>query len=199
LGFIAADGYVHNPHHLVEVSLAIKDVIHLAKLREALQATNPIQEYESGGHRHSGGHRYVRLVVRSTHILVALRRWGVVQAKTFTLPWPHSLSGRLLQHFLRGYIDGDGGFHLIRTAYPRPEPRFEVTSNTAFIQECQRYLMAQCDLRQTKLGVRNSQPLISTIQYGGRWQVRRIFEFVYRGASIWMPRKHDLVEPWFSP
>lgn len=194
LGFIAADGYISSENKgspALVVSLAVKDIEHLYRLKKALQSNHPVKEYNYSKVQ------FARIFIRSKQLVSDLAAYGIISNKTFSLPWP-SLSEELLIHFLRGYVDGDGGFYITsRKEYPEKlnytNHAFSVTSNRFFIEACQQFLMQKCGLSLTKLDQRHKGTPIFTLRYSGRQQCIRIGKLLYSGAAIYLPRKHDKV------
>lgn len=190
LGFIAADGCISSPQEgsaSLSLALALKDKEHLQRLQCALESNHPVKEYVYPYRQ------FVKITIRSQQITDDLAYYGIVPAKTFAHSWP-KLSDELLVHFLRGYVDGDGGFH--RTIdNRRPDAwgyTFEITSNKPFLEACQQFLMRKCDLSQTRLDQRHSDTFIFILRYGGRRQVARIGKMLYEHATVYLPRKHDI-------
>jgi hypothetical protein len=58
------------------------------------------------------GHGGTKLSVASPQLTARLAKHGIFPNKTFTLEWPDHLDPELLRHFLRGYFDGDGSWHV---------------------------------------------------------------------------------------
>lgn len=197
LGFIAADGCVHEATKSgaakLSVRLGSKDEDHLYKLRDALESTHRIFEYK----RPSGyGNTSVSILDITSNVLAAaLTKHGVGPRKTFTLQWPQHLLPELMHHYLRGYVDGDGGWCCCRTP-AGPQWTFHVTGNLSFIEDCQTFLMHECELRKTKPQNLRNQPKITQMRYGGNDQVQRIAQFLYGGSSVWLARKFNIVKPF---
>jgi hypothetical protein len=104
LGFVAADGCINKGRALV-LTLASVDRAHLLRFRDALAASHPVRDYLYGGHYPGATLRIV-----SQAMIEDLGRFGVTPRKTHTFRWP-DLPTDLRPHFLRGYVDGDGGFY----------------------------------------------------------------------------------------
>lgn len=205
LGFIAADGYIRkaagNVSPELVVSLATVDRGHLVKLKDALQSSHPIREYDYSAISEKN-RPYASFSVRSRELATGLKRFGIVPAKTFTLRWP-TLPDELLRHYLRGIFDGDGVWH-IKNGYRngrqmnwRKDIAFRLTSNREFLIGCQHYLVRACDLRYTKLSERQDKwkGTVPTLIYSGRNQVSRIYHLMYDDATIYLPRKKQKAEP----
>lgn len=108
LGFVAADGGV--VRNAVRVKLAARDKEHLYRLRAALGATNPVLDTVTTSRGRPFDQSY--LTITSERLTSGLASHGVVPNKSATLAWPEQLSPDLVRQYLRGYVDGDGGFYV---------------------------------------------------------------------------------------
>ena len=187
LGFLAADGY--NSGKALKVAIAEEDAAHLESLKAALGSTHPVRFYPYTTAK--GLQRLAAtLYIGSPELSRALTAHGVTPRKSRTLRWP-SLAPDLMRHFLRGYVDGDGGFHG-RKNVPS-EVTFHVTSNMDFLADARAYLINRCDLGFTVLNPRSAAPGFGQLRYSGRKQVRRIVDLLYTDATVFLPRKHVTV------
>lgn len=184
-GFIAADGCIAGKSRpYLVVSLMERDEAHLERLRAALNAEQPVRT------RMTSTGSVSNFQVSSRSLCQGLATLGIVPRKTFTLPFP-VLSYAVLPHYVRGYVDGDGGFY--RSS--RGDIFFCVTSNIGFLSGLQSYLESRCVLHHAKIRLRHkNSPRIGYLRYSGRNQVRSIFNLLYTDATIWLPRKRDKIE-----
>lgn len=123
LGFLMTDGNVY--HNNVQVTLSVKDVGHLEKLRTFLGSSRAISygkpavsklKAKFGGKTiHSNGSAI--LSVASPRLVKKLAKFGIVPRKTGIEKAPSSLAFNL--SFWRGCLDGDGHLGLYRTKAPR--------------------------------------------------------------------------------
>jgi DNA-binding transcriptional regulator WhiA len=99
LGFLYADGYI-SKYNQIEVSLSLEDIDHLKKLKKFVNTnTNIITD------------KYrCRLLFCSKEMVSDLAILGCVNNKSLILTFPteEQVPQNLLNHFLRGYVDGDG-------------------------------------------------------------------------------------------
>ncbi len=191
LGFLTADGCITGNGNRLQVALQRQDRSHLVRLREALGADNPILDQEYNGHKSS------KFAVSSEQLTQCLEKNGVYPANTYDLFWP-SLPDSLVHHFIRGFIDGDGGFYVSENKYTHSNNYvFAVDSaSVEFLLSLQTCLIEHCDLSKPNLRARNDKPDASRrLIYCGRLQVKRIFNYLYNGATVWLPRKRDKIEP----
>ena len=102
LGFLMADGTISDRAKKgalqLQIHLANKDIEHLKKFHLAIESDNAIH-YEADGS--------IRSSHSSDYLCEALINLGCTSRKTFTLEFP-KLPDELINHFIRGYFDGDG-------------------------------------------------------------------------------------------
>ena len=115
------------------------------------------------------------------------------------MKWPDHLESELLRHFLRGYFDGDGSFKVRRTKTGSVALRWEIIGNEEFCLGAQEYLMKALGVRKTKLARPPNSPDIRRLNYMGRNQVSRICHLMYEGATIWLPRRREVIQPYVRP
>jgi hypothetical protein len=94
----------------------------------------------------------------------------------------------LLHHFIRGYFDGDGCI----TYGGNGQPNVNFTGNNDFLLPLQSILVEKAGVRLTKPSTRRLEsPNIITIMWGGRGNARKLFNYLYKDATIFLNRKHD--------
>jgi len=189
-GFIAADGCILQDRRTLVILLAHKDKKHLAVFRDTISATHPVMDVKS----HSF---YARIRVHNPPLIGGLIKNGLCPNKTHKLRWPIHFQSNMLNHFIRGYVDGDGGFYVTPNKHRKaPNISFNVTSFEGFIESLQNHLMQICNLSKTKFSRRRKGIKSPTLRYCGRLQVKRIFDYLYKDATIWLPRKREKIEPY---
>lgn len=119
LGFLSADGYV-SKYNQVEVSLQLKDIHHLEKLKKFVNTNTPILVDD---------HR-CRLLFCSKEISKDLADLGCVNNKSLILkaPTEEQVPNYLIFHYMRGYVDGDGCL-----CFTEKTQSFSFTGNKDFI------------------------------------------------------------------
>lgn len=194
LGFLAADGYV-SADNAITLSLARKDREHVVAFQQAIGATHPVVDRTCK--TSYGTSMQSKFYMRSPRLARALRRLGFTHNKTTNCPWP-KMPERLRHHFVRGYVDGDGGFYVSRLKHYRDGTprklvhyvfRFSVTSHITFIETLQQWLSRTCNISINKLDYRRPGRPFPSLTYSGRNIVGRIYHCLYANATIWLPRK----------
>lgn len=185
LGFIAADGCITRrgkKGSALTVALAAKDRQHIERLRDALGATNPIEEQPRT--------QSARLSIGGDALPDALARHDILPRKSLTQGWP-TLTGELLRHWLRGYFDGDGSISLCRARGRKPSLQLNVIGAVALIDQWRDHFEPIGGGRGSLVVPRGNRA-VAVAQYGGNRQVRLIHEYLYGDSTIALPRKTTL-------
>ena len=108
LGFLYADGNITynllKTKYSVELCLSEKDLDHLEKYKNFLNTSKKIS-YRSNT-------KSYRLNIQSKKMCENLINLGCTPKKSLTLKFPEFLSEDLVNHFIRGYFDGDGSISI---------------------------------------------------------------------------------------
>lgn len=108
LGFIYADGFVHNKQYKFGIELSSIDRSHLEKFSKELNSNIRIKERE----RVSFGklRKFSRIEIKNKTMVRDLYRLGVKNGKTYNVKFPDKsiLSKEYVHDFIRGVFDGDG-------------------------------------------------------------------------------------------
>lgn len=182
IGFIAADGSVNKrkKQSSLTISLSSRDRSHLEKFKTSIKSSHPIRDYKVGEYDVSS------VSISSRKLVKDLIKYNIVQNKSLIYSMPKNIPNHLLNHFIRGYVDGDGGFYCGKTKRGYSYHSFEVTSSVTFSKEIQKLLMKECNLNKTKMA---STGKAKTVRYSGRRQIRRIHDWIYKNATLWLERK----------
>ena len=113
LGFLYADGYIRERKsgNSLEMKLSIKDKEHLERFRNSIGSNHQIKEFFNKTKYKSGfsESHMCHLAMYSTNLVDSIKSQGFHSRKTFTITFPN-LNKELINHFIRGYFDGDGSF-----------------------------------------------------------------------------------------
>lgn len=184
LGFFAADGYNHRSKGCVEFRLHRQDKEILEKFKVSIKSNNPIRLYKN---------TYCNLSLYSQHLCDKLSEYGLKQAKTYTLQLP-KLEDSLMQHFIRGYYDGDGCFSVTkRNNRKNPDSKvyqFNITGMEGPLSIIQQYLVDNANVVKNSLKRRKSTIAV-TIHYSGKGVCKKILDYLYNNATIYLQRKYD--------
>ena len=90
---------------------------------------------------------------------------------------------------MRGYFDGDGSICYTTRKCNYKEGTFSVIGTPEFLDEYEKYIL-QC-LNRNNPNKRDKSGRAEAIRYGGKNQIKKIFQFLYKDATIYLQRKYD--------
>jgi hypothetical protein len=193
LGFCDADGsigyYESGPKFTIQ--LQKKDESHLEKFRNWLGYNGPIRQKICG----KSNTPQVNMSFCSRVICDNLSLQGCIPRKTYYLDMPPNLSDELFPHFLRGIFDGDGTITFSNDKYRYG--RFGLAGYPLILDKIASKLNSILGVRQTKATPNNSNISKTdgfVIKYGSQEDVRKIRDYMYKSATVWLERKRDRLE-----
>jgi hypothetical protein len=175
LGFLLADGGINDKVKRGALQLSVhlggEDVLHLERLRLALEIENPICHAAEGD---------IRLSASSDILCGDLIGLGCTPRKSFTARLP-SIDDALQRHMLRGYFDGDGSAC--------------ISGGRLFVS----FIGTHALLSQIKLLLGVSKKLIprrgcSHLNLNRLAHLRSAHAFMYEGATVALERKKLVYE-----
>lgn len=202
LGFVYADGNNKTQGSGLMFTINAEDVEILEKIKDALCSDAKISIIESHGYCEG---KCAHIDFNSHKISMDLSEKGAPPNKTYKIVFPKFLRDDLIPHFIRGYFDGDGCIWngkrkkmcvrdpLSKNGYKNRivhNVKFTITSNSNFIIDMQETLIEKLGLKKTKLYFRNKDnKSIATLEYSGRGNIKKFFEYIYKDATIFLERK----------
>lgn len=205
LGFLYADGCNRiNNHkyeqHIISFSQIYYDKDIVYKINKALSSTYPIHVINVCEHDN------YRVDIESKKLSEDLFKLGCVQRKSLILEFPYFISKNLMSHFIRGYFDGDGCVWngkrkkmLVKDSTNKKGYReriihnvkFHITGCYNFINDLQDFLVTELGFKKTKLNFSKAKETkhICTMEYSGRKQLKKFYDYIYKDATIYGERK----------
>lgn len=127
----------------------------------------------------------ISLVTFSKKMTTDLAKLGVIPNKWDKTYFPN-IPKKLYHHFIRGVFDGDGSIFSYKGYYI-----FNIAGNKTLISQIQEILIKKCSLNKNKLGDHKQPGGTVLVIYGGNVQVKRIRDWLYKDATIYLERKHE--------
>ena len=195
LGFIFADGAVCK-NNTLEICLAIKDLEHLRKFKEAIESEHNIRK---GISTTPNGQRYERCSFAITNKKLAddLRKFGLHNKKTYDCSIPFDLiPEHLYHHFVRGLFDGDGSVFKLGTQKEKwKEERLGVVVlTTASIQMANDVINSLFDYGNIcctyTIDHRNVD--LYDVKINKSREIQRFYNWLYNDATIYLERKYNI-------
>lgn len=177
LGFLMADGCVHQTHNSFKLEVHEQDIDILEKLINVLF----LEEKPKIGTDRT---IYKYIDITSKTIKDDLIKYGCVPNKTFKLD--HIPEINHLNHFLRGFFDGDG------CIYISPENRITIifTGYTRFLECINEYLNKNNINTNLSLVKEN----VSELRICKQYDCIQILNLLYKNCTIYLNRKYSLYQ-----
>lgn len=185
LGFIYADGCVTN--HALQIKISKNDIELLEQIKSVMHSDHKIGVY-TNNNGYGVGNEYCAIRIQDYKIENDLKSLGVIPRKTKTLSFPTNLQvpENLLRHFVRGFFDGDG------SVYKHDVPCISFTGTYDMLygvkQEMQKITNTQANIYQYK------DKDIFDYKVGGANQMKNIYDYLYKDATIFLGRKKNKFE-----
>ena len=193
LGFLMADGYNHEDKTMICLRLQVEDFQILEKFRNFLKSNAPIYEFIRRTRVNKLLRKYREVRVNSVHLSKQLAKLGCIQGKSYFLKFPTYIKKPLMNHFIRGYFDGDGCI-CIRHRNDRGSNslsyQLTITGKEDVMLEMQKHIIEATGVSKTKLGHPKNN-FAKVVHYGGRKVVTKILDYLYKDATIFLERKHN--------
>lgn len=192
LGFLYADGNISSAEDKIEINLAVKDIEHLEKFRQFLQASNKVRVRKNYG---LGSDEICRFMVRNKRIWQSLYNKGCVPNKSLILKFPDKnifANESLIPHFIRGYCDGDGSLGL----YPvkgttKKRPSISFVGTLDFLNGVKNFFGLGGSIRNKSY--KGHQNKAYSLRYSDLI-ARKIARILYEGSTIYLDRKYKIFE-----
>lgn len=199
LGFIAADGC--NSHkNCVEIKLNSKDESILYTLKKEIQSDHKIIKTNEKTTNSSKFNYYSKFRFSNLTLSTDLRNHGIVKKKSNYLKFPTTVPNNLINHFIRGYFDGDGSI----STYNRINKdksnyltiNIAIISTKNFIEELIRTININTNI---KMGIKNHKNKISSYAtLGGNIQVLSFYNWMYKNSTFFLERKKKKFEDFIE-
>jgi hypothetical protein len=198
LGFIYADGSVSDKGSL-SINLSTKDRWHLEKFKKHISAEHPVRD---GSHirkenkkmkMKAGIQYYSAICIHSGEMGEDLNKVGVFPRKSLSLDFPtnEQVPEELLNHFIRGYLDGDG-YVCYRESFGNGESvSVGFISSDIFCEKLSKFFSNKLNLNPKSIRAHERTSGISLLVYGGKMDFLKIRKYLYDGATVWLERKRE--------
>lgn len=188
LGFLYADGSNREVSSKISILLQYRDKEILERILNEMNGTHPIKKVSIL--QKKGICEYSKITICDKYMSRCLAEKGCFENKTNLLRFPteEQVPSYLLQHFIRGYFDGDGCFY-----YDSKRNKFEISiaSSISFVKEMQIRLNQILDIPIRNLKFSKVAPYTGIYRFSGRLQFLKFRDWLYKDATIYLQRKYD--------
>lgn len=206
LGFIFADGCVNEERHTLSININKQDqyIIDLLKDISPEAYTREQKSYKSIATvrgRQVKNHGSIRTNISSKILIEDLKKYGVIQNKTYTdMHLPIVSDDILLKHFIRGYFDGDGCFtYSIRKPNSKNrEINYRISAHwticcktSSILLEMQKYFTSFEIKTNINYIKRDDMYNLTT---SSRKEIIKIFNLLFHNCNYSLPRKYNKIK-----
>jgi hypothetical protein len=187
LGFIMADGCVYKGSdgrsYRLQINLQGKDRQVLELFQKAIGSNYKISDKKVGNADVS------QLKVNSTIMCMDLVNLGVVPRKSLVCKMP-DLDHKMVPHFIRGLFDGDGCISgYIRADSPNKKVwSFSLAGSQHILDDIMKEF-TKIDIKAAIYPFKRSKAV--SLESSSRESLLKIYNFIYKDASIFLSRKKD--------
>lgn len=187
LGFIITDGNIFKPKEgnrqtSISITQSTSDEYILSAFKDAIHSNRTIPH---------DGRGCSQIAVRSDIMADSLEKYGVVSNKTLITKLP-LLSKEYMSHLLRGIFDGDGSIKAYQTTVRnRYAHALAFCGTHTLMQNINNYLCETLSVNCQAIYDYSDRHL-SEIKWQNKTDMKTIGDWMYRDATIYLIRKHEL-------
>lgn len=183
LGFLYADGAISKERNTIELCLKDSDEEHLEKFQAFMCTSSPIKEKNIK--LHSNIYKAKRITIYSRKIANDLIKLKCTPRKSLNLKFPETniVPDSLINHFMRGYVDGDGSLSLSNN---NKSCLVEIIGTKQFLEG----IVDRYSLPLSKEDFRNHGKAFG-LYFSRKELVYPFLKAIYGNASISLARKYN--------
>jgi hypothetical protein len=196
-GFIAADGNVEAKRkdtglrsNRICIRLMLDDIDHLYKFKKDIHSTAPIRTFIQKEEREAFLEEYYyncRIRFNSAQMVSDLLRFNIVPNKSLIYIIPDWLFKHpLVNHFIRGMIDGDGGIYADENVN---NCSIHLAGTPTCVQSVFDFLKNKLQLKSGVWGVRDDG--LGGFGFSLLEDNKKIVEYLYKGCNVYLDRKQE--------
>lgn len=189
LGLLYADGNISKNITCMSLKLKSNDQIILEKFRDIISPSSPIKITQNK----NSPNTYSYFRINQKEICEQLIALGCVPNKSLILTFPTQVPTNLIRHFLRGYSDGDGCIYKNHFKNKKTiNTIWKIVSTKQFCQQTAKILKEELGVNcSISLSRPKTNQITTTLSVGGNQQVKKVLDWLYQDATIYLPRKYD--------
>jgi len=195
LGFLYADGCNYEKRGSIIVALQETDAEILNLIKEKIGLKKPLMLRDRSKDKDSNKRKnQLALEICSRHFSNSLVQLGCFQAKSLVLNFPtkEQVPSHLMSHFMRGYFDGDANF-LKYEHKDRNCQNYKISfgSSNIFCKSFADFIKENFNIHTSIYHPKDKHELYDTVMISGRIQCKKVLDWVYKDATIYLKRKYD--------
>lgn len=190
VGFLLADGCIircKNKSDTLKFELNIKDKYIIEEFAKDIETDREVKDYKYDK-KHNA-----QIQIKSNKISQDLSKYGIVPNKTFKIDCIKNIPNYLLNHFIRGYFDGDGCAYLYKPKNQNKH-RLRITfcGTENFLKDLNIKLLNQINTSNINLIDMNKYGSnVFNLRYINYDDINKLYEYMYKDATIFLQRKKE--------
>lgn len=184
LGLLFADGYCDKDSGRVMIGLQEQDGYILEKFKEVIQFTGNLT-FISKAHLNQLNQYHICLT--SKYLSSVLDNHGMVRAKSLILKFPTTIPNSLLNHFIRGFFDGNGcattknGYTVI-----------SIISTLDVLRNIKSTINTYYGIDKGSISERSkTNSPVKQLEFYGSNITTLVRDYMYKNANFFLTRKYD--------
>jgi len=200
LGLLYADGnnYVRELHNYeVSIKLQAQDKIILEKFKNLISPQSSLKLIIDK----KTNNLYYLFKINNKKISEQLSCLGCIPNKSLLLKFPNFIEEKLINHFIRGYFDGDGSLYCKKPKYKTNYINYglSIVSSKMFCEEIKHIIENKINIHfSSKLSRPKTNQITTTLSVGGNKQVKKVLDWLYQDATIYLPRKYTKYQEFIN-
>lgn len=188
LGWILSDGHISKNGNKIEIKLQKSDKKILEEIKNIIKFTGQIKIEKRNGTNLKSKNYQDRAVLRfcSKEIKTTLNSIGYDNNKGRSMKFPSFISKNIVNHFLRGYFDGDGCISFSKNR-KRILGESNLVCSNLFFEKINNILNSNLKIK-TRTGA-NFNNGCKTLRMSGNLNMLKLFIFLYKDSKIIFKRK----------
>lgn len=178
LGMLMADGAIGSSRPTIELCLKEEDYEHIVKFKTFLESEHKIGVKTKYCKKTNKVYKSYRLGIRSESIKKDLIKYGCIPNKTKILEFPN-IEPTLINHFIRGYLDGDGCIRKGSTS----DATIEILGTNSFLEGITKHFEIDGHIYNF-----NHSDIKRFVVSGKK--AKEILNLLYKDANIYLDRKY---------
>ena len=187
LGLLMADGCNYKEGFTLSLQERDYEIIELFK--KYIKFTGKINYRK---HTNPKYQNICRIKIHSKVISEQLSKLNVIPNKSLSCKFPN-IPEEFHSHFIRGVFDGDGSISTYiqkNGIYNYKACSFSITGYKDLINDIEKILVKNCKIGFKKKYIKNNNEKILTIKYGGKKDIIKIYNWLYKDSKeLFIKRK----------
>lgn len=205
-GFLAADGYIrenkkkNSTTYFVSCRLATADRAHLEKFAKDLKYSGNIYDQKIipvknnillKNKTHKEVYYSSSIEISSKKLHSDIQRFGITKNKTYSYTMPEWLiNHNLINHFIRGYIDGDGSIYR-KNSKNKIRMGVSLLGACVAVEQIFKIIKRDCEIigGHFRKEPNEYSTLINYFSFDSIFDFGKIMEYLYNNATVYLDRK----------